>query len=126
MIQTSRISRVVLVEIGERDARELVHAEAAEQSRILFEDADHFVGLAVQPHGLAERVGMREQRVGDGVADHHDAARVLLVALRDVAARAPRVNSGSAAAYSGCVPRMIIRSTCSLPYVMESGASRRS
>ena len=72
--------------LRERDARELVHAEAAEQARILLEHADHLVEPPVEPHRFADRIGVRKQRVGDRVADHDHVARVLLVELRDVTA----------------------------------------
>ena len=77
-MKTSRIVGIVLVKIGERDADELVDAEAAEQAGILFEDADHFVGPAVEPHLLPMGSIMRKQRIGDGLADDDDGARMFL------------------------------------------------
>ena len=41
--------------------RELVYAEAAEQPRVFFENADHFVDPAVQPHLFPDRVRVRKQ-----------------------------------------------------------------
>src|SRR6202035_1147654 len=56
--------RVVLVEIAEGDADELVDTGQAEQSAIPLEDADHVIRAAVQVDGLADRINLWKQIVG--------------------------------------------------------------
>src|ERR1043166_4675693 len=77
--------RKYLAKSRERNARELIDAEA-EDAAVLFEHADDFVQLAVHAHLFPDGVRVREQRFGDGVADYHDGARVGFIEVGNEAA----------------------------------------
>ena len=86
-MKRSRISGKVLAEIRHRDAGELVHSKARKESLVGFEDADHFVRAAIEPHRFADRVDGGKEGIRDGAPDHDDIERMLLVVCRDEAAR---------------------------------------
>src|SRR5260370_40351639 len=75
--------RIVLVEVRKRDANELIDSEPAEQSGILLKYTDHVIGFAVHPDRLANRIDLREQRIGHPAPDHSHGAVMFQIVRRD-------------------------------------------
>jgi len=90
-----------------------IHAGAEEESLIVGKDADDFVNRAVEAHGLAERVAVGEQGLGNGGAKHDHGARVFLVKsaneapLFDVEKRKRRSVFGFGAAHDDLFDGMV-------------------
>ena len=77
------------MKVAQRDDGKGVDAWTDEQARIVLENADHFVKLAVDAHGFADRVFVGKSESLHGGAQHDNRTGMLLIEGAD---EAPTLN----------------------------------